>query len=130
MQQCHAITALSSPRLFALHLSCGVHKMANFSYSLPQIPTPSAKGLSWSPYVVPAVATYLSLVWLLRFRRRDTMAKKFNYPDKASFSRMTNVDAQAIVQYVAELEFPKIYEMSLQFALFKGSSSQPHLRRS
>lgn len=47
------------------------------------------------------------------------MAKKFNYPDRASFSRMTNVDAQAIVQYVAELEFPKIYEMSLQFALFK-----------
>lgn len=47
------------------------------------------------------------------------MAKKFNYPDKASLSRMTNVDAQAIMQYVAELEFPKLYEMSVQFALFK-----------
>lgn len=47
------------------------------------------------------------------------MARKFNYPDKASLSRMTNVDAQAIMQYVAELEFPKLYEMSVQFALFK-----------
>ncbi|RDW63500.1 hypothetical protein BP6252_11045 [Coleophoma cylindrospora] len=47
------------------------------------------------------------------------MAKKFNYPDKASFARMTNVDAQAILQYLAELEFPRLYEMSLQFALFK-----------
>lgn len=54
------------------------------------------------------------------------MHKKFSYPDKASFSKMTNVDAQAIMQYMAELEFPKIYEMSVQFALFKVCSAESH----
>jgi hypothetical protein len=47
------------------------------------------------------------------------MHKKYNFPDKASLSKMTNVEAQAIMQYLAELEFPKIYETSVQFALFK-----------
>jgi hypothetical protein len=51
------------------------------------------------------------------------MRKKFNYSDKASLSRMTNVDAQAIIEYIAELEFPKLFEMSLQFALFKVSKN-------
>ena len=47
------------------------------------------------------------------------MQQKFNYPDQASLSRMTNVDAQAIIQYLGELEFPLVYEKSLQFAIFK-----------
>ena len=49
------------------------------------------------------------------------MHKKFNFPTKQSLSRMTNVEAQQIVQYVAELEFPKLFETSLQFALFRVS---------
>ena len=32
---------------------------------------------------------------------------------------MTNVDAQAIIMYLLELEFPRLYYTSLQFALFK-----------
>ncbi|RFU30027.1 hypothetical protein B7463_g6329, partial [Scytalidium lignicola] len=47
------------------------------------------------------------------------MQKKFNYPNRASLSKMTNVDAQAILRYVSELEFPKLVTTSLQFALFK-----------
>jgi hypothetical protein len=73
---------------------------------------------------VPAALLYPLLCSVLRFRRREAMRKKFNYPDKASFSRMTNDDAQAIIQYTAELEFPTSYEMSLQFALFKVMKSQ------
>ena len=59
------------------------------------------------------------------------MHKKFNYPDRESLSRMTNVDAQAIMAYIGELvslfhnryrvllivcqqEFPKIYLTSLR----------------
>lgn len=49
------------------------------------------------------------------------MHKKFNFPTKQSFSRMTNVEAQQITTYVGELEFPKLYETSLQFALFRVS---------
>lgn len=47
------------------------------------------------------------------------MHKKFNFPTKDSFSKMTNVEAQEIITYLGELEFPKIYEISLQFALFQ-----------
>jgi hypothetical protein len=47
------------------------------------------------------------------------MAKWFNYPDRKSLSRMTNVEAQKILAYVGELEFPRMYYTSIQFALFK-----------
>lgn len=42
---------------------------------------------------------------------------------------MTNEDAQKILSYLAELEFPKLYLTSLQFALFKVSfgSAAPSL---
>ncbi|KAH8592436.1 hypothetical protein B0O99DRAFT_517537 [Bisporella sp. PMI_857] len=53
------------------------------------------------------------------------MHKQLNYPDRASFSRMTNDDAQAVVKYLATLEFPTLYEMSLQFALFKKTYGIP-----
>ncbi|CZR70149.1 uncharacterized protein PAC_20050 [Phialocephala subalpina] len=72
-----------------------------------------------APYVFTAVLGYTILCSLLRYRRRDAMRRNFNFADRKSFSRMTNVDAQEIVTYLAELEFPKIMEMSLQFALFK-----------
>lgn len=47
------------------------------------------------------------------------MLKKFGYTDKQSFSKMTNVDAQAIISYLGQLEFPWLYIVSAQFALFK-----------
>lgn len=53
------------------------------------------------------------------------MQHKFNFADRKSFSRMTNVNAQEIVTYMAELEFPRIMEASLQFALFKASFRHP-----
>jgi len=73
----------------------------------------------WILYLIPTSLLYIAVCAALRFSRRDAMRKKFNYPDRASLSRMTNVEAQTIVQYLAELEFPRIYEMSVQFALFK-----------
>jgi hypothetical protein len=55
------------------------------------------------------------------------MAKKFNFPIKESLARMTNVEAQQISKYIAELEFPRMFVTSLQFALFQVSkiSVQP-----
>jgi len=81
----------------------------------------SGNGLHWAALIVPALLSYTALCSLLRFRRRNAMQKKFNYPDVASLSRMTNVDAQEIIQYLSELEFPLVYVRSLQFALFKVS---------
>jgi len=34
---------------------------------------------------------------------------------------MTNVEAQQISKYIAELEFPRMFVTSLQFALFQVS---------
>jgi hypothetical protein len=47
------------------------------------------------------------------------MCRKFGYTNRESFSKMTNVDAQAIMGNLAQLEFPKVYTSSVQFALFK-----------
>ena len=47
------------------------------------------------------------------------MVRKFGYRDRESFSKMTNVDAQAIISYIGQLEFPWLYIASAQFALFK-----------
>jgi hypothetical protein len=100
-------------------MSLKLYEMSNISHSTPAVLPSSGKGMSWSPYIAPAFLSYVFVCWILRYTRKDAMHKKFNYPDKASFSRMTNTDAQAIMQYIAEFEFPKIYEMSIQFALFK-----------
>ena len=90
--------------------------------------SPSENGLPWTSLLVGTAISYTALCSALRFRRRNAMQKKFNYPDRASLSRMTNVDAQAILEDLAQLEFPFLYEISLQFALFKArpSPNSPH----
>ena len=65
---------------------------------------------------------YLLLVSSLRFQREKQMRKRFNYPNRESFKAMTNEDAFAIQNYLAELEFPTVFEKSLEFALFKVAS--------
>lgn len=72
---------------------------------------------------------YASLCSFLRFQRRDGLQKKFGFPDKKSLERMTNEEAQKIMEYLAELEFPKFYEMSVQFALFKVCDFESQERR-
>lgn len=76
---------------------------------------------SWMtvPYLVSGFIFYAFLCNVLRFRRRDAMHRKYYYPDRKSLGTMTSVDAQQITTYFSELEFPKIYYTSVQFALFK-----------
>lgn len=62
---------------------------------------------------------YLLLCCALRFRREAAMRRAFNYPDRASMASMTNDDAQAIMKYIVDLEFPYLYNLSMQFGLFK-----------
>jgi hypothetical protein len=100
--------------------------MANASFSAGSGASTTAaaaaateKVWAWSPYVGSAVVIYLFLCNILRFQRRDSMARKFNFPDRKSLAKMTNADAQIITSYMSELEFPKIYIVSVQFALFK-----------
>jgi hypothetical protein len=73
---------------------------------------------------LPAFLLYPILCSSLRFRKRNAMHKKFHYPDRKSFASMTNSDAQQIVKYIAQWEFPKMYTTSLQFGLFKVRLTQ------
>lgn len=70
-------------------------------------------------YLLPLFLGYLLLVAFFRGRRERQMRRKFGYTTRASLKNMTNEDAFRIQNYIAELEFPTIFERSLEFALFK-----------
>ncbi|KAF7895860.1 hypothetical protein EAF00_005875 [Botryotinia globosa] len=65
------------------------------------------------------ISTYLLIVHILRLSRQYSMIEKFGYKTRESLKNMTNTDAQAIIGHIGELEFPRFYVTSLQFALFK-----------
>jgi hypothetical protein len=69
------------------------------------------------PYVSSVVLAYLLLVKVLRFRRIDKLQQRF------SLASMTDEEAWEIQKVMAQLEFPFLYEKSLQFALFRVSVS-------
>lgn len=62
---------------------------------------------------------YMVLCRSLRYRRRDAMHRKFDFPDRASLSKMTTDQAYEIMKYVSELEFPKLYSLSVHFGIFQ-----------
>jgi hypothetical protein len=73
----------------------------------------------WTSYIIPGVLGYLLLVRSLRYRREESMRRKFGFLDRESLKRMTVEDAQLIIKFQARLEFPLMAETSLQFGLFK-----------
>ncbi|OJJ63493.1 hypothetical protein ASPSYDRAFT_83555 [Aspergillus sydowii CBS 593.65] len=70
-------------------------------------------------YVVPLVAAYPILASLLRFRNMKQIHKKYNYPTRESFARMTDEDAFEIQKNLIQYEFPFFFTKALQFALFR-----------
>lgn len=68
------------------------------------------------------VLAYLVLVRLLRYRRVDSLPKRYGLTTRASFASMTTDDAQTILKDLTELEFPKIFGFSIIFALFKAGA--------
>lgn len=76
--------------------------------------------LASSPYLYLLFGlSYLTLVaFFRRYHLRSTICKH-SYPTRASFASMSNEDAYLIQQNLAEIEFPFIFEKSLQFALFR-----------
>ncbi|CRG85030.1 hypothetical protein PISL3812_02181 [Talaromyces islandicus] len=64
------------------------------------------------PYVSSLVLAYLLLVRALRFRR-------INKLQRSALASMTDEEAWQIQQAMAQLEFPFLFEKSLQFALFR-----------
>ncbi|PBP24545.1 hypothetical protein BUE80_DR004567 [Diplocarpon rosae] len=79
-------------------------------------PSPNSRTV---PLFVASLLAYLVLCSLLRYQRRDAKVKKYGFTDREAMKKMSNVEAQEIITYLAELEFPKVYYTSIQFALFK-----------
>lgn len=65
------------------------------------------------------LAAYPLVCTLLRHQRIRSTLAKYPYPTRQSLAGMTQSDAWAIQQRMAELEFPFVYQKSLQFALFR-----------
>ena len=64
--------------------------------------------------------SYMALVRLLRYHKRNSVARKYPYKTRDDFGKMTADDAQAILKLVFEVEFPFLAEKALQFALFRS----------
>jgi hypothetical protein len=79
--------------------------------------------------LVVSGALYLGLVRVLRYRRRDELARRFAHltATRESYASMTVEDATFLNQELALLEFPLVFSRSLFFALFRVGSSRPHL---
>lgn len=72
-----------------------------------------------SHIAVLSVLAYLVLCARLRCQRVRSRQRKLNFTSRESMSKMTNTEAQSIIQEMAQFEFPTMFKMSLQFALFK-----------
>jgi hypothetical protein len=70
-------------------------------------------------YLLPLLAAYPILTNVLRFRRVRQLQRKYNYPTRESLANMTDTEAWEIQVAMSKLEFPFIFEKSLQFALFR-----------
>lgn len=77
--------------------------------------------LNWPGVMVVLLVLYVSVCAFLRFRRLSKIRSRHKFPDRASCSRMTGADAQAIIENAYTYEFPLFFGLSLTYALFKVS---------
>lgn len=86
--------------------------------------------LTYLPFIpIPAVLGYPILVKLLRNRRTQKLQKSLGYDDGDTaakiYERISLSDAQAIMLNMSQLEFPRFFEIALQFALFRVCPTPP-----
>ncbi|KAK1987505.1 hypothetical protein LZ30DRAFT_163945 [Colletotrichum cereale] len=77
------------------------------------------KSLASTTIAVALITGWIVLCAFLRFRRIVDLQKKMGFTDRGSLARMTNDQAHLILKNIIEFEFPKMYILSLQFAIFK-----------
>ncbi|KAL9049663.1 MAG: hypothetical protein Q9162_007105 [Coniocarpon cinnabarinum] len=65
------------------------------------------------------ILIYACIIRHFRHRRSQALPAANQFPDRQSYAAMTADQAQAILQELAELEFPRFYSLSIAFALFK-----------
>ena len=86
----------------------------------------SASSWSENPFLIltTVLAVYIATCRALRYRHQEVLRRRFGYgdgvgKDRAALSRMTAHEAQQIIRYIANYEFPLFHKVSLEFALFK-----------
>lgn len=83
--------------------------------------------LPYLPYLpIPVALSYPILVKLLRNRRTNKLQKSLGYGNDTTaakiYEKISLSDAQAIMLNMSAFEFPKFFEVALQFALFRVCS--------
>ena len=98
------------------------------SSSGPVVILQDSNSLSWLPkwsWVLTALLVYPLIQQSLRYYRLRTMRKKYGYHTRQALAKMTDKEAWEIMNYVAELEFPRIFEKGeshvATIILLKGS---------
>jgi len=77
---------------------------------------------------VTTVACYLATVRHRRFARVRAFAREHGYEGLSKdelYEKMTLRDAEKVNLYFARYEFPKVYKVALQFALFQVRTYPP-----
>ena len=72
--------------------------------------------------ILVVLGLYLGLVQILRFQGVNNLTRSLGYVGlslEQMYEKMTLKDAEEIQRFLAELEFPRVYELALQFALFR-----------
>ncbi|KAI2473136.1 hypothetical protein F4781DRAFT_223114 [Annulohypoxylon bovei var. microspora] len=75
--------------------------------------------MSWSNVLAGLVSVYLIAVHFLRYKRRDSIIRRYSPEGRQSLRALSLANAHAIVLDLATLEFPRIFSGSIFFALFK-----------
>lgn len=107
---------------------CGPDTLTNpllapsFTSTSP-VATPAATWSSLYPTLIVILLGYVAICKALRFRAIRSLQQTMGFADRPSLARMTNDEAQLILKFIIEREFPTLYELSLQFAIFKVSSA-------
>lgn len=69
--------------------------------------------------ILPFIPAYVFVARSLRHRRKKEMHSKLGFETAKSLSDMTLEDAHIIHDYLAHLEFPKVFSLATMFAIFK-----------
>lgn len=88
-------------------------------------PLTSSGWLAWMVCILSAIGLWGVFCSIFRFKHEKAMLQRFGYINRASMSTMTNDEAQKILKYIMTYEFPLMYKLSLQFALFKVNINRP-----
>lgn len=121
------LNVVSRPRLIVDRLYENVTQLTAFEASTGYgfWPLINNGWLAWTIAIASVIGLWGIICSVFRFKKESAMLQRFGYVDRASMAKMTNDDAQKILEYIMTYEFPQLYNISLQFAIFKVKSLCP-----